>query len=408
MVDPTMDPSLRQRFSLYPSQFICAVVMVSLGPLLDSMMRDLDIPLRQGGLISAGLFLGEVVGIIILNTHMAKVPAKWALVAGAVLQGAGLIAVGAGSWDLWSLFAGYFFVGLGWALLNTIGWMWVPAHIRKGTAAAALLMILFFSLGMMITPLVLGLIIDLGATWRWIIVVEGGISLLLSLAFVALPLLDMPGRQNVRFTHIRQTAAFNPGLLLGMVGASFMYVGAEINLDIWLPKFQLDTFGASDTWAGLSVSLFWLGLVVGRLVLRPLTRRFSPSRILLFCACALAVMAIGVALAPTQTISLLLAVGAGLGASASFGIIGSYSGRFPEWQSGVASSVFVLAGGVGSMVFPYLTGPIASAGGFRLALAVTAIPAAAFALFSLLIHARSGEGRLSGDRPPEAREACQS
>ncbi|MFH0915056.1 MAG: MFS transporter [bacterium] len=407
MVDPTMDPSLRQRFSLYPSQFICAVVMVSLGPLLDSMMRDLDIPLRQGGLISAGLFLGEVVGIIILNTHMAKVPAKWALVAGAVLQGAGLIAVGAGSWDLWSLFAGYLFVGLGWALLNTIGWMWVPAHIRKGTAAAALLMILFFSLGMMMTPLVLGLIIDLGATWRWIIVVEGGISLLLSLAFVALPLLDMPGRQNVRFTHIRQTAAFNPGLLLGMVGASFMYVGAEINLDIWLPKFQLDTFGASDTWAGLSVSLFWLGLVVGRLVLRPLTRRFSPSRILLFCACTLAVMAIGVALAPTQTVSLLLAVGAGLGASASFGIIGSYSGRFPEWQSGVASSVFVLAGGVGSMVFPYLTGPIASAGGFRLALAVTAIPAAAFALFSLLIHARSGEGRLSGDRPPEAK-ACQS
>ena len=182
MVDATMDPSLRQRFSLYPSQFICAVVLVSLGPLLDSMMRDLDIPLRRGGLISAaGLFLGEVVGIVILNTHMAKVPAKWALVAGAALQGAGLIAVGAGSWNLWCFFAAYLFVGLGWALLNTIGWMWVPAHIRKGTAAAALLMILFFALGMMLTPLVLGLAIDLGATWRWIIIAEGGVSLLLAL-----------------------------------------------------------------------------------------------------------------------------------------------------------------------------------------------------------------------------------
>jgi len=87
----------------------------------------------------------------------------------------------------------------------------------------------------------------------------------------------------------------------------------------------------------------------------------------------------------------LFSTAAGLGASASFGIIGSYSGRFPAWQSAVASSVFVFAGGVGSIVFPYLTGPIASAGGFRLALAMTAVPALAYAAFSLVIRAGSGE-----------------
>ena len=393
MVDPDMDPSLRQRFSLYPSQFICAMALVSLGPLLDSMMRDLDIPLRQGGLVSAGLFLGAVIGTVILNTHMARVPAKWGLLGGAILQGAGLVAAGAASWNLGSLFAAYILVGLGWALLNTIGWMWVPTHIKQGTAAAALLMILFFALGMMITPLVLGLAVDLGATWRWIIVAEGGISLLLALVVAGLPLLDIPGRQNIRLSHLKLVSASNPGLLLGMMGASFMYGGAETILNVWLPKFQLDTFGSSDTWASLSITLFWVGLVAGRLALRPLTRRYAPSRILLACACTLGVMAIAVALAPTRSVSLLLSVGAGLGASASFGIIGSYAGRFLEWQSGVASSVFVLAAGVGSMVFPYLIGPIASAGGFRLALAMTAVPAVAYAAFSLLIHARSGEKR---------------
>ena len=50
------------------------------------------------------------------------------------------------------------------------------------------------------------------------------------------------------------------------------------------------------------------------------------------------------------------------------------------------------------MVFPYLTGPLAAAAGLRLALAVTAVPAIAYALFSLLIRARSGEGRVAGDR----------
>ena len=393
-----MNPSLRQRLPLYPSQFISAVAMVSLGPLLDSMMRDLSIPLRQGGLISLGFFLGEVIGIVAINTHMAKVPAKWVLVAGATLQGAGLVAAGAVSWNLSSLFVAYLLIGFGWALLNLIGWMWVSARVKQGTAAAVLLLLLFFAMGMMLTPLVLGLIVDMGASWRWIVVAEGAISLSMAIAFVSLPLLDIPGRQNVRLDHLRRVATFNPGLLWGMVGASFMYVGAESNLNVWLPKFQLDTFNASDTVASLSLTLFWLGLLVGRFIGIPLTRRFSPSRILLVCACALAAFAVAVAFAPTQAASLVLSVGAGLGASASAGIIGSYAGRFPDWQSGVASSVFLLIGGIGSMVFPYLTGPLAAAAGLRLALAVTAVPAIAYALFSLLIRARSGEGRVAGDR----------
>jgi MFS family permease len=106
----------------------------------------------------------------------------------------------------------------------------------------------------------------------------------------------------------------------------------------------------------------------------------------------MAVFVVAVGLAPTQAASLVLTVGAGLGASASYGLIGSYAGRFPAWQSGVASSLFILSGGVGSIAFPYIMGPLASAAGFRTALAMVAVPAVIYALFSLLIHARSGEG----------------
>ena len=388
-----MDPTNRLRLPLYPSQFICAVAMVSVGPLLDNMMRDLNIPLSQGGLVSLGLFLGAVIGIVILNTHMARVPAKWALVGGAALQGSGLVAAGAASWNLGSAVLAFLLVGLGWALLNTTGWMWITAHVKQGAAAAALLMIVFYALGMMITPLVIGVVVDLGATWRWILVVEGGMTLALGLALVFSSLPDIPGRRNVRPSQIRSVVAYSPRLLAGILGASFMYVGAEATLSVWLPKFQIDIFGASATEASLSVTLFWLGLVAGRIALRPLTRRFAPSRLLLACACAFAIMTIGLAVAPTQPISLLLSMGAGLGASACFGIIGSYSGRFPQWQSGVVSSLFVAAASVGGMVFPYLTGPVASTGGLRLALAMAAVPAAACAAFSVLIHATSGEMR---------------
>ena len=387
------NPGLRHRIPLYPSQFLVAMAIVSLGPLLDPMMTDLGIPLDQGGLISAGLFLGNVAAIVVLNTALARLSAKRALVGATVLQGVGLVAAGLVPWNLWSLFAAYLLVGFSGALINTTCWVWVSAHMKQDRAAAALRMILFFALAMMSVPLILGVALDAGVSWRWILVAEGCLALLVAATAGFLPLLDVCGRQNIRLSQFREVVAHDRKLLLGIVIAGFTYVGAEMTLNIWLPKFEIEVFGASDTWASLSVTLFWVGLIAGRLTVMTLTRRYSPARLLLVCACTLAVFVVALALAPSQVVSLVFAVGAGLGASASYGLIGSYAGRFPGWQAAVATSLFILSGGLGSIVFPYLLGPLASSVGFRFALGMVAVPALAYGAASLLIRARAGEGR---------------
>jgi fucose permease len=386
-----MNPSLRNRLPLYPSQFIAGFVVVSLGPLLDSMMRDLGIPLSRGGLISLAFFAGQVVGIVVLNLSMARIPAKQALILGALLQAVSLIVAGLVSRSLGSLLAAWWVAGLGWALFNTIGWMWVPVHIKQGTAAAILLMTLFYALGNMLGPLVTGSLLGSGTTWRWILAGEGMVTLALALAFAVLPFLDVPGRQNLRLSHARQVAGFNRGLLVSMLLVAFLYVGVETSLSVWLPKYQIDTFHASEGSASLAVTFFWAGVIVGRLLAVRASRRFSPARLVVLCGGGLALFSIGLALAPGVVASMILAVGAGLGASASFGLIGSYSSRFPAWHAGVVSSAYLLAAGVGSMVFPYLIGPVASAAGFRVAISLLAIPAALYALLALVVRARSGE-----------------
>lgn len=385
------NPSLRYRLPLYPGQFLIAMAIVSLGPLLDPMMRDLGIPLGRGGLISAGLFLGNVSGVVLLNTVLARLPAKRTLVGAAFLQSIGLVLAGLVSWDLGSLFVAYLFVGLSGALINTTCWMWVSAHMKQDRAGAALRMIMFFALAMMSVPLLIGVALDAGASWRWVLVAEGGLAFSVAVVAGFLPLLDVCGRQNVRLSQLRQVIAFDPKLLLGMVIAGFAYVGAEMTMNVWLPKFQIDVFGAADTLASFSVTLFWVGLIAGRLIMMALTKRYSPARLLLVSACIMAVFAVAVALAPSRSVSLALAIGAGLGASASYGLIGSYAGRFPEWQSAVASSVFILSGGLGSIALPYIMGPLADAAGFRIGLAMVAVPALVYGAASLLIHARARE-----------------
>lgn len=57
-------PSLRSRLPLYPGRFVAGVVMVSLGPLLDPIMRDLRVSFSRGGLIAAAFFLGQIAGVL--------------------------------------------------------------------------------------------------------------------------------------------------------------------------------------------------------------------------------------------------------------------------------------------------------------------------------------------------------
>lgn len=53
------------------------------------------------------------------------------------------------------------------------------------------------------------------------------------------------------------------------------YVGAEVSLGGWIPTFMLDVRHAEGFLAGLTVTLFWLGLTIGRVVLGFITGRIG-------------------------------------------------------------------------------------------------------------------------------------
>jgi MFS family permease len=91
-------------------------------------------------------------------------------------------------------------------------------------------------------------------------------------------------------------------------------------------------------------------------------------------------------------LSIVMAFISGLGASAAFPLILGFSGKFPAWHAGVVFSAVVLAGAVGRIVFPYLIGPLAHSAGFRWAMGLAFVLAAAGALLAFFLHGISGEG----------------
>jgi MFS family permease len=92
-----------------------------------------------------------------------------------------------------------------------------------------------------------------------------------------------------------------------------------------------------------------------------------------------------VSIPESRLISELFCFFTGVGASAIFPLVASYTGRFPEWFSGVVFSFGYLAAAFGAMSLPYLAGPVADICGFRVAMAMAAVPPVLVALIAIPI-----------------------
>ncbi len=377
--------------SLYATIFMVGVVMISLGPILDPTVKDLGIPLSQAGLTSVGYAVGMLAGVLALNFGLAHVPVKWTLIGAAWLQTLGLALGALLATGLWSLFGAYVIVGAGCVFLNSLPGMWITSHVKVGTSHAMMVLLTYFAVGMMVTPLIIGAVLGLGVSWRWVLGIEAILSLGLAVLLTVMPVSDIKGRENLRAQRLREVIGFNTRLFWAVLCASILYIGSEFIFNVWLPKFEIDVFDVSKTVASLAVTLFWVGLLLGRIIVVPLTRRFLASRLLMVGTAVMAVFALGVALSVNAAMSVVMAFFAGLGASGAFPLILSFSARFPKWHAGVVFSAVIMAGALGRIVFPYLIGPLAESLGFRVAIGLAFLLAAVLSGLSLYLHRVSGE-----------------
>ena len=335
---PTSDTeSPRSAAVLYPSQVFVGATLITLGPLLDPILRDLNIPLAKAGVLSFGFFFGRVAGVLLLNFALARVPIKTIMVACAVTLTLGSAACGLLGVGLWPLSLALFVTGLAGVIPNAISGVWVAAHIHRGVERAMLNIGAYFALGVVIAPLVIGVALELGATWRWVFLGEAVFSVIVTVVLMILPIADVRDRKNLRARQLKQVGTSHPRLLAVMLAATFLYVCVEGTLYVWLAKLQVDSFASGPGLAALSVTLFWAGITAGRYIAGPLTRFASAAKLLTIFATVLALFVAALALAPTLAFSEAFAFFAGIGASACWPLIACYTpgspGGSPAWSS---------------------------------------------------------------------------
>lgn len=221
----------------------------------------------------------------------------------------------------------------------------------------------FYSVGALAAPIAIGVLVSLGLQWRLV-------AAALSVAGVALaPPLSRAGAIPARpplqapSEPAAPAASGLSGLHLALAGlglAIACYVAAESGVSSWLVDFLADEPMSTAT---LALSLFWLGIAVGRMVASRVAGRFDPVRFTATCALAggIAVLAaVGLASGPLR-IGLFLVAGCAFGPVYPM-ILAVAGSLFPHRAAAVAGIV-TSAGVAGSVSYPPLMGVIAGFAG---------------------------------------------
>ncbi len=305
--------------------------------------------LFAAGALSSGLIADRVGRRVVL-------PAAALLIAGGLtLQGF------APTWIVFLLGAAV--AGTGCGAIDSVVSSVIMDLSPTGSGSGLNLLHLFYSVGALAAPLVIGLAVGLGLDWRVLAVATGLAGLALAVPLARAGTVPPRARAQVSATAAERPAAIPSGLRLALAAlglAIACYVAAESGVSSWLVGF-LDAEPMAI--ATLALGLFWAGLALGRLVASRVSDRFEPVRFTVSCAIVggfAILVAVSVASGPAR-VALFLAAGFAFGPVYPM-ILAVAGSLFPHRAAAVAG-IITAAGVAGSITYPPLMGLVAGVAG---------------------------------------------
>ncbi len=280
------------------------------------------------------------------------------LLVGTVVAGMGSLVAGLTSaWVIFVIAAAA--LSLGGAVLDA-GINGLALDLFPQARGAALnLLHLFFGLGALIGPLVIGTVVSSGVRWQAFMVVT---AVLYGVLVAPLAISSMASGRIEKPEGKRQaTGGFRTGPFLWMAIAITLYAAVEVGISNWLVRLL-----AAQTLiaATATLSLFWGGLATGRLLSAAFAERFEYERFTAGCFLLASAALFGAVLAPWP-VSVPLYTLAGLFYGPIYPTIMAIGGRVYPDRVAALSGNLTTAAEAGIIVYPPLMGLMAGSIGLK-------------------------------------------
>lgn len=238
-----------------------------------------------------------------------------------------------------------------------------------------------FTIGAIAAPFATGLLARMTDRWRLTYLGLAALSLAMMAAVWGLrrsfPVAEAGGHPSS--SPLRRV--IGRPLLWLLAAVILLYVGVEMGISAWIAEYHVRRFGIAPERSAFMVSVFWLGILLGRLLTSILYHGNRPALLLVGFA-LLAAVALGRGLLADRWgwgAGWFLVTGLGL--SAIYPLVMAVTGAaFPRHQ-GVAIGMVTTGGGIGACCFPFVMSALSDRMGiaagfwfyFALAVAMVAV-----------------------------------
>ncbi len=357
----TLDSATRRLYFLLLAGFVMfGVIFTVAGAALPHIIRTFGWSYTVTGLVLAASSAGYLLSSFLNGFLIQRVSPKLIMVAGLMI-GTASMSVFARWPSPWLNLLLNLGIGLCQGALEVVTNLEIIHMEKKGQSRLMNLAHALFCVGAIVGPAGVGYILNARIPLVVIFVAASVLFGLLALLFVLTP---FPRTQKepepgapAGFRLLRQP------LLLIMTGALLVYVGMEIGISSWASEYVVKVLEVSASVAALAVSLYWLGLLAGRLAIS-FAYRGTRQELLMLALSVLSGAALVVVLLARSTTAVAAAIFiAGLGSSGFYPLGMSLTGK--HFKSGVAVGTVATGGAAGSIAFPFMMALLSQGMGVR-------------------------------------------
>ncbi len=347
---------------------IFGIVIAVLGSVLPSVIVKFNVTLADAGSFFIAMSLGMLAGSLVFGPLADSYGYKWVLIINAFLVFIGIegIALAPSILILW---LSLFIVGFGGGGVNGGTNALISDISEENRGAELTLLGVFFGLGALGVPFILGTMLD-RVPYEILIGIVGGMILIPILFFSFLKFPPPKHEQGFPVSEGIQLVKEPSLLLFGMI--LFFQSGLEMTVSGWSATFVHEELDIQARQSVLYLSFYWLGLIFARIAISELLRKVSMNRVMTFSMLLSVAASTGLVLSQSLWMALPALFITGLGFAAIFPLVFAYVGNlFPKY-SGTAFSVILSIALIGGMSVPYAAGLLA--GNFNLRVALMLVP----------------------------------
>jgi MFS transporter, FHS family, glucose/mannose:H+ symporter len=323
------------------------------GPFLPEISQLARVPIDNAGLIVSATAAGYLAALLAAGETAHRWSAQKTLTASMLLVSAGLSGLSI-AFALPGLLFAAFIAGLGYGAVDVASNAMVVDLNRKHLAAALNYLHVMFGVGALLGPIIAGF--ALASHLHYSIMFGAGA------AFSALIVFLLATTEAVE---TRIVVARGDGFLsmltrplIWVLGAIlFLYVGAETGIGAWLFLYLRTSGALSESLASWGVSLYWAGLILGRLIGGRLARNIAAREFTMLASAVSAVALVVLIAAPTMrglAAPMIVLIGFGYGPIFP-NMIAVGAARFPS-EVGRMTSIVVAGGALGGIFVPWIMG----------------------------------------------------